>query len=122
VHAAIALATNQPVRAVRELERTRPYDPVTIWPAWLRGQALFRSGEGTQAVAELQKLTDNRGQYDWAFPLYPLSHLWLARAARAEDPSLARQEYAVFLSLWTNADATLPPLLEARQEYARISR
>jgi eukaryotic-like serine/threonine-protein kinase len=105
------------------LARTGPYDRVTIWPAWLRGQALFRAGTGTQAVAEFQRLRDNRGQYDWAFPLYPLSHLWLARAAvRAEDLSLARQDYVVFLSLWKNADSDLPSLIEARQEYARLAR
>jgi eukaryotic-like serine/threonine-protein kinase len=52
-----------------------------------------------------------------------LSHLWLARAAvRAEDLSLARQEYVVFLSLWKNADSDLPSLIEARQEYARLAR
>jgi hypothetical protein len=54
---------------------------------------------------------------------YPLSHLLLARAAvRAEDLSLARQEYAVFLDLWKNADGDLAPLIDARQEYARLGR
>jgi tetratricopeptide (TPR) repeat protein len=123
VRAAIALAANQPARAVRELEHTGTFDRVTIWPAWLRGQALFRAGTGPQAVAEFQQLRDNRGQYDWAFPLYPLSHLWLARAAvRTDDVPLARREYAAFLDLWKNADSTLVPLIEARQESARLGR
>jgi predicted Zn-dependent protease len=121
VRAAIALAANQPALAIRDLERTGPHDRVTIWPAWLRGQALLRIGAGAQAVAEFQSLRDNRGQYDWAFPLYPLSRLWLARAAvRAGDLSLARQEYGVFFSLWANADADLPPLIAARREYGRV--
>jgi eukaryotic-like serine/threonine-protein kinase len=123
VRAATALAANQPARAVRELARTRPYDRVTIWPAWLRGQALFRAGTTPEAIAEFQKLRDNRGQYDWAYPLYPLAHLGLARAAvRANDLSLARQEYGAFLDLWKNADSDAAPLIDARREYARISR
>lgn len=101
--------------------RTGSYDPVTIWPAWLRAQALFRAGTPAQAVAEFQRLRDNRGQYDWAHPLYPLSHLWRARAAvRADDLSLAGQEYADFLSLGKNADDGLSPLIDARRESARL--
>jgi hypothetical protein len=123
VRAATALAANQPARTLRDLERTGPYDRLTIWPAWLRGQALLRMDAGAKAVAEFQTLRDNRGPYDWAFPLYPLSHLWLARAAvRADDLSLARHEYDAFFSLWKSADADLPLLIEARQEYGRLSR
>jgi eukaryotic-like serine/threonine-protein kinase len=123
VRAATALAANDPARALRDLERTGASDRLTIWPAWLRGQALLRIGAGAKAVAEFQTLSDKRGLYDWAFPLYPLSRLWLARAAvRADDLSLARQEYEVFFSLWKNADSDLPPLIEARDEYARVDR
>jgi len=50
-----------------------------------------------------------------------LSHLGRARAfALADDLQRARKEYESFLSLWAGADANIPVLTQARQEYRRI--
>ena len=54
--------------------------------------------------------------------LYPLAHLGLARAAMLmNDPAAARREYAVMLSLWKDADSSLEPVKQARQEQSKIT-
>jgi hypothetical protein len=83
----------------------------------------MRLGDPARAADAFRSVRDNRGRFTWAFPLYPLSHLWLARAvARAGDQALARQEYDAFLSLWKKADLDLRPLVDARGELPRLTR
>jgi len=36
------------------------------------------------------------------------------------DVYLARKSYEEFLSLWKNADADLPALIEAKKEYDKV--
>jgi hypothetical protein len=51
-------------------------------------------------------------------PLYPLAHLWLARAAAlGGDTDKSFKAYEDFFALWKEADADLPILLEARREH-----
>jgi len=79
-------------------------------------------GDHAKAVDAFESVRDSRGRYTWTFSIYPLSHLWLARAAaRAGDEMLARQEYDAFLTHWKNADVDLGPLVEARRELARLN-
>jgi hypothetical protein len=53
--------------------------------------------------------------------LLVLAHLnearTLARLGRTDE---ARREYDEFFRLWKNADAKLPTLIAAKQEYARL--
>jgi tetratricopeptide (TPR) repeat protein len=122
VRAASALAINRLKDALSQLDRIGAYSHLTLWPDMLRGQALMRLGDYRQASDAFRSVRDNRGRYGWAYPLYPLSHLWLARtAARAGDEALARQEYAAALTLWKNADDDLRPVIEARRELARLN-
>jgi eukaryotic-like serine/threonine-protein kinase len=54
-----------------------------------------------------------------ALALYPVAHLYLARAMTlAGDVAKSRQEYQEFFSLLKDADAELPILIEAKKEYA----
>ena len=36
------------------------------------------------------------------------------------DTAKAKQSYETFLQLWKDADADLPVLIEAKQEYAKL--
>ena len=47
---------------------------------------------------------------------------WLARTqAQAGDVGKARLSYEEFLSAWSEADRDLKPIIEARQELARLA-
>jgi len=52
---------------------------------------------------------------------FPLSYLGLARsAALARDIDGAKHAYQQFFAIWKDADSELPPLIEARAEYAKL--
>jgi hypothetical protein len=55
--------------------------------------------------------------------LYPLAHLGLARATALAGNSVAsRKAYDDFFTLWKDADARLPLVLDAKKEYKKIGR
>jgi tetratricopeptide (TPR) repeat protein len=98
----------------------------SLWPAYIRGLAYLSQDAGNEAVAEFQRILDHRGVLALAptdftpagYSLYPLAHLGLARAAAiAGDPERSRKAYEEFFSLWKNADADVPILRRAREEY-----
>jgi hypothetical protein len=99
-----------------------------LWPAYIRGLAYLRQHSGPQAAAEFQKLLDHQVvTLNWfpihslAYPLYPLAHLGLARAAAAiGDTARSRKAYEDFFGLWKDADPDIPILIEARQEYEKL--
>ena len=123
--AALALARGDAARAVETLEGARRYDhsPAAVfWPAYLRGQAHLRLEAGPEAAAEFQSIVDHRGEAPTSM-LFPLAHLGLARAAMlTNDTGKARNAYEEFLALWTDADADLRPLREARAELAPLRK
>jgi tetratricopeptide (TPR) repeat protein len=91
-----------------------------FWPQYLRGQAYLKQGNGAQAAAEFKTILDHRGWYPLS-PLYPLAQVGAARAAvLSGDNAKARNHYQHFLQLWKDADATIPILIEARAEYAKL--
>ena len=58
---------------------------------------------------------------DSSSSIYPLARLWLARTqALAGDAGKARLSYEAFLSAWPEADQDLKPIIDARQELARL--
>ena len=60
---------------------------------------------------------------DGTSPLFPLAQLGLARAAAiAGDTTKSRQAYQDFFALWKDADADIPILIEAKQEYEKLSK
>jgi tetratricopeptide (TPR) repeat protein/tRNA A-37 threonylcarbamoyl transferase component Bud32 len=118
----------------------------TMYPAYVRGEAYLAAGDGVKAAAEFQKFIDHRGVVI-NFPLGALAHLGLGRAyalqARgggaatpgggsggapsggttgdAENArAKARAAYQDFLALWHEADANVPVLAAAKEEYAKL--
>jgi tetratricopeptide (TPR) repeat protein len=105
------------------LDPVKPYDHAAwseAWPAYLRGQAHLRLEQAAEAAAEFQDILDHRGEIPVS-QLYPLAQLGLARAAAlGGDSERARDAYDQFLAFWREADESLPPLREARQERGRL--
>jgi eukaryotic-like serine/threonine-protein kinase len=121
ISAATSLGEGRPAQAVDTLRATIPYEGTAeSLPVYLRGLALLRTGAGTAAEAEFQKIIDHRGRTFW-FPFHPLAHLGLARALVLRgDTVAASRAYQAFFTLWKDADADLPVLVDARREYARL--
>jgi eukaryotic-like serine/threonine-protein kinase len=75
--------------------------------------------DGKHAAAEFQKYIDHRGGVRNA-PWGALGRLGLARAyAMQGDTTKARAAYQDFLTIWKDADADLPILIQAKAEYPR---
>jgi tetratricopeptide (TPR) repeat protein len=91
-----------------------------FWLTYLRGQIYLRQKSGNEAAADFQNILDHRG-IEPASPLYNLAHLGLARASvLSGDTARARKEYQDFLAVWKDADADLPVLQQAKDEYGKL--
>jgi tetratricopeptide (TPR) repeat protein len=131
LRALLALNRDQPSRAIERLEGAIPYELGTprsdlqgffgaLYPVYLRGEAYLAAGEGTEAVAEFQKILDHRGIVI-SDVIGALAHLQLGRAyAMAGDKAKAKSAYQDFLNLWKEADLNIPVLKQARTEYAKL--
>ena len=125
IRAAIELQKNNPANAVDILSATLPYELGSgsfenLYPAYVRGEAYLKLGQGPQAAAEFQKLIDHPGIVENAV-IGALAHLQLGRAqAIAGDKDAARKSYQDFLTLWKDADPDVPALKEAKAEYAKL--
>jgi eukaryotic-like serine/threonine-protein kinase len=121
--AVTAIAHGEWRRALDVLERVKPYDHAPwseFWPAYLRGRAYLASKRGDEAAAEFQAIIDHRGEAPLS-QLYALAELGLARAAALNgDVERARGAYDAFMNLWHDADSSLTPLVEAREERGRL--
>ncbi|HEY1756104.1 MAG TPA: serine/threonine-protein kinase [Bryobacteraceae bacterium] len=128
IRAAIQLQLDQPAKAVEVLASASPYERAYPDAVYLRGLAYLRLNKGTEAAAEFQKIVDHKGASwgsTWLYPnwglYYSISYLGLARgSALAGDSAKARKAYQDFFALWKDADADLPLLAAARQEYAKL--
>jgi eukaryotic-like serine/threonine-protein kinase len=88
--------------------------------AYVRGEALIAAHRYAEAAAEFQKILDHRGIVG-ADPIGALAHLQLGRTfALAGDKVKAKRAYDDFLTLWKDADADVPILVQAKAEYARL--
>ncbi len=128
VRAAVKLQQHDPKAAIDLLRETVQYDlAVTdsfdyLYPAYIRGLAYLKSGDGRSAAGEFQKLIDNPGMC-WEFITGPLARLQLGRAQRLMgDKASARKSYEEFLSIWKDADADLPVYRQAKAEYATLEK
>ncbi|MGA7927234.1 MAG: protein kinase [Candidatus Sulfotelmatobacter sp.] len=91
-----------------------------LYPAYVRGQAYLQTHNGTQAVAEFQKLLDHRAIVG-NFPTGALVHLQMGRAyAMSGEISKAKPAYEDFFAIWKGADPDIPILRQAKTEYARL--
>ncbi len=125
VLAAVEINRNNPRRAIELLEQPRRYELGTygfLWPAYLRGLAYLQLRAGREAEAEFRKLIDQKGFVinNNVSPPYSLAQLGLARAlALTGDTAKTSQAYQTLFALWKDADADLPVLRAAEQEYQR---
>ena len=129
--ALVALARNEPSKAIELLQPALAYDfalPGTafaanfggLYPAYVRGEAYLAAHRGVEAAAEFQKILDHRGVVG-ADPVGVLAHLQLGRAfALLGDKTKAKTAYQDFLTLWKDADPDIPILQQAKAEYAEL--
>ena len=120
VRALLALKAHKAEEAVRLLEPARVYQLRDFAVPYLRAQAETEAGSLDAAAADYRLILDNQG-VDPIAPEYSLAHLGLARVlVRQQKIDLARNEYRAFFSAWKDADADLPPLQDAKQEFAGL--
>jgi hypothetical protein len=123
IEAAQLLRQRDPAQALARLDAMTPYDRAPsgeFWPAHLRGQAALQQKDGQGAAGHFQSIIDRRGEVPTSM-LFPLAHLGLGRArALTGDAAGAVAAYDAFLAFWSDADAGLAPLTEARRERAGL--
>jgi tetratricopeptide (TPR) repeat protein len=129
VRAQIAMINQKPTQALELLDAVKPYERGQLIgnlsyscmiPVYLRAEAYLGAHRGPQALAEFQKLIDNRGVVGncWSGAL---AHLGQGRAqALSGSTGAARTSYQEFFTLWKNADANIPILKTARAEFAKL--
>jgi eukaryotic-like serine/threonine-protein kinase len=126
IEASIAMAQQQPDRALIALEPSLPYElgapppGLSMYPAYIRGLAYLAQKNGPAAAAEFQKFPDHPGVIQ-NFVLGSLAHLQLGRAyAISGNTAKVKAAYQDFLTLWKDADPGIPILAEAKAEYAKF--
>jgi tetratricopeptide (TPR) repeat protein len=130
IRAAIEIHRTNASKATGILESTVAYElgepsPLfqaggSLYPVYLRAQAYLSLGRGPEAAKEFQKILDH-GSILVNCPLSALSHLGLARAlAVSGDRVEARLEYRNFLTIWKDADPSIPILRQAKAEYTAM--
>jgi serine/threonine protein kinase/Tfp pilus assembly protein PilF len=119
--AQMELSRGSAPQVIQLLDLARKYEVAgEFWPQYLRGKAYLKQGNGALAAAEFKTILDHRGWYPLS-PLYVLAHVGAAQAAHLSgDDARARNYYRDFLQLWKDADPTIPILIEARAEYAKL--
>jgi eukaryotic-like serine/threonine-protein kinase len=89
-------------------------------PVYLRGLTYLRAQKGQEAIAEFQKIVEQR-TWGAVVPTYALARVSLGRAyALNGDAAKARSAYQDFLALWKDADPEIPILKQAKAEYATL--
>jgi eukaryotic-like serine/threonine-protein kinase len=131
LRALTALARGKPVDSVEQLQIALPYELAVnglnfnsflggLYSAYVRGEAMTTTHRYAEAAAEFQKILDHRGLVGQD-PIAALAHLQLGRTfALAGDPVKAKRAYGDFLTLWKDADADIPILVQAKAEYGRL--
>jgi DNA-binding winged helix-turn-helix (wHTH) protein/tetratricopeptide (TPR) repeat protein len=121
LRAEIDLHREKPLDAIAALQTAAPYelgDGLKVIAQ--RGEAYLHANQPEQAAAEYKKILSHQGA-DPISPLYPLAHLWLARAdAQAGHLPESKSEYEILFALWKDADKDLPVLVAAHKEYAAL--
>jgi tetratricopeptide (TPR) repeat protein len=119
--AAIELGRKKPEQALEALKPAAPYERGRFPVFYLRGLAHLEAGHAAEAVADFQRILENRA-WQPANVLYPLAQLGLARtAALAGDTAKSRRAYQDFLALWKDADPDVPVLVQGKAEYAKLA-
>ena len=125
VMASAALGRGQPDAAIEALRPVAHYERgfiAAFAPIHLRGQAYLMLREGRRAAAEFQRILDHRGTDPFS-PFHAFAPLGLARAYHLiGDVAASLREYERFFTNWTQGDADVPIVVEARAEYDQLER
>jgi tetratricopeptide (TPR) repeat protein len=128
IRAAIKLQQHDPAAVIDLLRGTAKYDLAFtqsfdyVYPAYIRGLAYLKLGDGRAAAAQFQKLIDNRG-LTVRHVTGPLAWLQLGRAQKMiGDNASARKSYEEFLKIWKDADPDIPIYQQAKAEYAKLTK
>ena len=117
-----------PAKAIEMLAPVTPYElgftaleeGLSLYPVYVRGQALLLAKNGSAAATEFQKINQHPGIVQNE-PIGALAYLGLARAyALSHDSAKAHAAYQEFFALWKDADSDIPILNQARAEYAKL--
>jgi tetratricopeptide (TPR) repeat protein len=126
IRASIKLSQNDPAGAVRLLEPARDYELTdasgfnSVYPAYIRGLAYLKLGQGDAAAHEFQKLIDHPAIVGRDV-IGALAHLQMGRAqAMSGNRDAARGSYQDFLKIWKDADPDIPIYKQAKAEYASL--
>ena len=128
IEAAFALDRNEPAKGIDLLESALPYERAYPDAIYVRGLLYLKMRRGTEAVAEFRKIAEHQGASwgaTWAQPnwgqYYALAWLGMARGyALARDVPKAESAFERFFTLWNEADADVPALVQAKAEYAKL--
>ena len=130
LRAKLTLLRSNPQQALDALGAAAPYElglPTiglynwpNLYPVYVRGEAYLAARQGSEAVAEFQKILDHRGTV-LNEPIGALAHLGLARAyAMQGENAKATAAYQDFLTLWKDADPDIPIFIAAKAESAKL--
>jgi len=118
VRATMALGRGDAAGAVDLLAPAQPYDFTFATSHWVRAQALLAAGRPADAVKEFQTIVDFKTP---PMTYGPPARLGIGRAeVKLGDLAKARTAYQDFFAAWKDADADLPLLAAAKQEYAKL--
>jgi len=129
IKALVEINRGNTAKAVEILETARPYElgspsnismSLSLYPVYVRGLAYLSAKQGTEAVAEFQKIISHQGIVQTE-PIGGLAQLGLARAyAMLSATAKARAAYQEFLTLWKDADPDIPLLITAKAESEKL--
>ncbi len=123
IRARVELQHGNSAKAIEQLRPTEAYQfgyIATGIPVYLRGLAYLQAKQGSQAVAEFQKILDHKSAFG-ASPYVSLAKLGLARAfALSGDTAKARTAYQDFFTQWKDGDSDIPILKQATTEYTKL--
>ena len=121
LHAGFELQRGDSKQAIEALQAAIPYERAYWQVLFLRGQAYLKAGQGSEAAARFQRVTDCKGGLLVNHRWQALAHLYLGRAwAVTGDKEKSRRAYQDFLALRKNADADIPNFQQAKAEYAQV--
>ncbi len=127
IRAEIELAHGNPSKAIDVLHVSAPYElgepqwpETSLWPVYFRGMAFLAAHDGASAQVEFQKILDHPG-IALNLSIGSLAHLEIGRAEALQgNKDKARAAYQDFFALWQHADAGIPILQQAREEFAKL--
>jgi Flp pilus assembly protein TadD len=109
-----------PAQAIDLLNTAVVYARANTGVLYARGVAYLKANEGNEAIQEFQKILDLRAVYP-ADPIISLASLGIARAqAQLGDKAKSRIAYQDVLAIWKDADANIPLVKQAQEEYLKV--